>query len=251
MKHTITIENTSPSASSALPFVSHRLPPVGATSLRPSLWVVRARRGLLSGFYASLGSRSEEELKGLMTEDPSLSKRREVGALPLRIYTSQGCALCEMCLSPRSIFHLLSSGRHSERIDEESCAQNFFNIWLEPVERMKITRGIHRLTRACSSCHRRCVRSCLDGFFLCFFYFFFNDVENHRVARCSLRQGLQTARGAAQPSQGGDFGRGVRRSVSRGGRDERVGTYTNDAKRSNKRTTIFENRGWGGGREGE
>jgi hypothetical protein len=39
--------------------------------------VLRARRGLLSGFYASLGSRSEEELKGLMTEDPALSQRRE------------------------------------------------------------------------------------------------------------------------------------------------------------------------------
>lgn len=191
MKHTITIESTSPSASSALPFVSHRLPPVGATSLRPSLWVVRARRGLLSGFYASLGSRSEEELKGLMTEDPSLSKRREVGALPLRIYTSQGCALCEKCLSPRSIFHLLSSGRHSERIDEESCAQNFFNIWLEPVERMKITRGIHRLTRVCSSCHRRRVRSCLDGFFFCYFFFFLQ-----RCSKPSSRTLFATARRA-------------------------------------------------------
>ena len=39
--------------------------------------VLRARRGLLSGFYASLGSRSEEELRGLMTEDPALTQRRE------------------------------------------------------------------------------------------------------------------------------------------------------------------------------
>ena len=39
--------------------------------------VLRARGGLLAGFYASLGSRSEEELRGLMKEDPALTQRRE------------------------------------------------------------------------------------------------------------------------------------------------------------------------------
>lgn len=39
--------------------------------------VLRARRGLLAGFYASLGAISDEDLRGLTREDPAATRRRE------------------------------------------------------------------------------------------------------------------------------------------------------------------------------
>ena len=39
--------------------------------------VLRARRGLLAGFYASLGGISDEDLRGLTREDPAATRRRE------------------------------------------------------------------------------------------------------------------------------------------------------------------------------
>ena len=39
--------------------------------------VLRARRGLLAGFYASLGGISDEDLRGLTREDPTATRRRE------------------------------------------------------------------------------------------------------------------------------------------------------------------------------